>query len=607
MNKKILISILLICTSVSLLLTGCKKDKNDVKNEQSTEKNEQVAEAKKEDATTETEDENKQEEATTPDDSKSMEMYEAFLSGQEEVGISKVNLGYFLYEAIDSSFDKNKTYTMEELLDCFFSDRLACYENNYRVDELQYAFVDMGQDGERELVLHFTAYLNYDEYSTIFVIKNVSGKLEVCYYTEGGYRSYNYVNKQGVIATGGSGGASTWYDCNSTINSEGEEVIIYESESMSAYDLYTDEVDYGEIADKLGVADSLVIYRYSFEAYRDEDDSIEKYQEHIFNSYFTYGKYDEDEVVYPDEIYEPSSKYSKFMNLVSDNVKKPDEMKELVKKRLDEFSLTDEMLLEDEPDWKKWEGHEELFKSTDIASIIVENPSWTYYSTDFPYDANGNKFVKISEISHEANEVIDDEKWFNEIGIEMPTQGKIKDPSGKYTYKLSSQYGEYYHQYDTVTIINNDTGKVETVLDFNNFTIPDEYVVSDGSFVRECVNYFQIVDDVAYVSIAHRTYAESAPHNAYVMALDINDGYKVIWKSEPLICNAVNFAIVDGTLICGYGFTAEPDYIYLLNRYTGEKMDTIKVKTGPDYFYAIDNKLYVRTYDTNYVYSIIEN
>ena len=186
----------------------------------------------------------------------------------------------------------------------------------------------------------------------------------------------------------------------------------------------------------------------------------------------------------------------------------------------------------------------------------------------------------------------------------MPERGTINDPNYVYSYTLSSRYGQYDHQYDTVTIHNNYTDRDIAILDFSNFITPDNIAIGDEAFVKECVNYVQIIDSVVYVSIAHRTYAESAPHNAYIMALDMNDDYKVIWKSEPLTCNSDNFAIVDGSIICGYGFTDEPDYIYELNRYTGERMTTIKVKTGPDYFYAINGTLYVRTYDTNYVYQL---
>ena len=58
-------------------------------------------------------------------------------------------------------------------------------------------------------------------------------------------------------------------------------------------------------------------------------------------------------------------------------------------------------------------------------------------------------------------------------------------------------------------------------------------------------------------------------------------------------------------IICGYGFTNEDDFVYVLDRNTGKKVGTYKVKTGPDYFYINGNKLYVRTYNTDYVYELV--
>ena len=62
--------------------------------------------------------------------------------------------------------------------------------------------------------------------------------------------------------------------------------------------------------------------------------------------------------------------------------------------------------------------------------------------------------------------------------------------------------------------------------------------------------------------------------------------------------------VKDDTIICGYGFTAEDDFIYLLDKYTGEKVDRIKVNTGPDQFEIVGDTLYVATYNTAYTFKI---
>ena len=125
----------------------------------------------------------------------------------------------------------------------------------------------------------------------------------------------------------------------------------------------------------------------------------------------------------------------------------------------------------------------------------------------------------------------------------------------------------------------------------------------DYSFIQQRINYAMVRNGVLYVSIAHPTYAESSPQNAYAAAVDLSSG-KLLWKSQSLVSNGRCFDIVDGVLICGYGFTAEPDYIYQLDTATGRVLASTPVKSKADYLIVRDKTLYVRTYNTDYVYFI---
>jgi hypothetical protein len=49
--------------------------------------------------------------------------------------------------------------------------------------------------------------------------------------------------------------------------------------------------------------------------------------------------------------------------------------------------------------------------------------------------------------------------------------------------------------------------------------------------------------------------------------------------------------------VSGYGFTAEPDFLYLLDRRTGGVLDRLALPTGPEIVRKRGNKLHVRTYD----------
>ena len=74
-----------------------------------------------------------------------------------------------------------------------------------------------------------------------------------------------------------------------------------------------------------------------------------------------------------------------------------------------------------------------------------------------------------------------------------------------------------------------------------------------------------------------------------------------------LLANGRNFLVGEDTIICGYGFTAEDDYLYILSRHSGAVLEKRKLKTGPDYFIPVDDSLYVLTYDTVYQYLVSEN
>lgn len=60
---------------------------------------------------------------------------------------------------------------------------------------------------------------------------------------------------------------------------------------------------------------------------------------------------------------------------------------------------------------------------------------------------------------------------------------------------------------------------------------------------------------------------------------------------------------VDGVLYlsAGYGFTAEPDFLYLLDRRTGDVLDRLTVPSAPEIIKLRGDLLHVRTYDRQLV------
>lgn len=225
---------------------------------------------------------------------------------------------------------------------------------------------------------------------------------------------------------------------------------------------------------------------------------------------------------------------------------------------------------------------------TEPLFIRMENPSWEYYTAESV--VSGTKPFGIKLFEESANEIIDTDAWFEKNELQLAGNSN------------EEEYGCYI-DYDGVIVCITKGGEVIAELEFTEFMYAPDLVEADRDFVDEKVRDAKIRNGVLYVSISHLTYAESAPSNAYIMAISLED-YSIIWKSEPLVCNSYNFEIVDDIIFTGYGFTAEPDYLFQIDRLTGTVLEQYKINSRVDYIICKDDKLYVRTYDTDYVFEV---
>lgn len=139
------------------------------------------------------------------------------------------------------------------------------------------------------------------------------------------------------------------------------------------------------------------------------------------------------------------------------------------------------------------------------------------------------------------------------------------------------------------------TRALEYAYDFRNFLSPP------GGGELERVVWAREADGVLYVETAHLTYS-SASHGrtAYLSAIDL-DTRKTLWRSRALVANARTFVLAGDRIVSGYGFTAEPDFLYLLDRGTGRALERLKVPSAPERITLRGNLLRVRTYDRSLV------
>jgi hypothetical protein len=79
---------------------------------------------------------------------------------------------------------------------------------------------------------------------------------------------------------------------------------------------------------------------------------------------------------------------------------------------------------------------------------------------------------------------------------------------------------------------------------------------------------------------------------------------RTLWRSPALVANARTFVVTGNLIVAGYGFTREPDFLYLLDRRTGKVVDRLELPTAPEIVELRNGRVHVRTYDHDVVVRI---
>lgn len=265
---------------------------------------------------------------------------------------------------------------------------------------------------------------------------------------------------------------------------------------------------------------------------------------------------------------------------------------------------------------------------TSINTIRLEAPPFHYYISEKAKETiTENKPIQLNVVSSKTNQITDEEQWFVSNNITLNTYLEFNDPvtnngenspnnsdfwenlyatkviyDDSYIYCI---YGANYTEGYILNIYDAKTMKLVYSLDFLNYKYAPEYIAEHYEFIQQKLNWAAIKEDVLYVSYSHNTYAKSSNDmNAFITAIDLSS-MEIIWNTDALVSNSYNFLIVNDTIICGYGFTNEEDFLYQINISSGEIQDKIPLKSAPSYIIKKDNTLFVRTYNTDYELKIM--
>ena len=234
--------------------------------------------------------------------------------------------------------------------------------------------------------------------------------------------------------------------------------------------------------------------------------------------------------------------------------------------------------------------------------------------------------IQLVLLSATPNQITDDRAWFERHDLSLPTyqvpnhfrqiagdipsyiptmfRDNILVKAIRDRHKEFLIYGRNFGENKYLLIYDLKQQQIIKGYDFSNYIISPSYEKSARNYINQTFNWVIQEDNILYFSHSHNTYAKSSHGmNAYLTALDLNTN-QIVWRSQPLVCNAGNFIIINSVIICGYGFTAEPDYLYLIDKNDGEVLQQIRLKTAPNTIIQQNDKLHVRTYDTDYIFEI---
>ncbi len=248
---------------------------------------------------------------------------------------------------------------------------------------------------------------------------------------------------------------------------------------------------------------------------------------------------------------------------------------------------------------KEYYGFEYNDEESYQNAVTISNPGWDYYFNENYKKDTERHYVSLTQTKEDSTDWLDTTVWADEHGFNT-----IEFPFSDETYRYEPYNGyPYDYMYNSIVISSLASGEIINDYDLSVLCNGPDEKKDQGTLMTEYLRHAKIVDDTLYIEISHWGYASEEPDNAYIVAIDLKTN-EVIFRSEPLVANGFNFQIIDDTIICGYGFTSEPDYIYLLDRYDGKTVDKIPVKSAPYQFEVVDDTLYVATYNTAYEFKI---
>ena len=232
---------------------------------------------------------------------------------------------------------------------------------------------------------------------------------------------------------------------------------------------------------------------------------------------------------------------------------------------------------EDEEDVKENTSKEELAFEPKYITIDLSGVKETHI------EGEAVEPLKLQIISEEYNNIDWANDWYERENLSLPMIGN------EWNHFYDDTY-EYLWADDELYIFDRQISNSDThCLYVLQYPTDKWYINGNNAWLKDGIFYGASV-----------TNGYAGPDSCFMFAYDLEQD-KLLWRSADQSYNSMNFVVKGDVILCGYGFTAEDDYLYQINRNTGEILDRLELKKMPDLLVEQDGKLYVHTYSYDYV------
>lgn len=217
------------------------------------------------------------------------------------------------------------------------------------------------------------------------------------------------------------------------------------------------------------------------------------------------------------------------------------------------------------------------------------------------------KQVKLQQLSCKANDIVDDDEWYVNNDLfrrEQRIESEMYKFAPRYTYRtggyLVTTYGEHFGNTLKLVITDEQQQQYYGAYDFQKYILsPKTTLLGNTQAVRDVY----IEGNILYFAHGSNGYSDGAGYQTgYITAFDM-ETQEVLWTTQPMTCNS-QFTVCGNSIICGYGFTGETDYLYVLDKFSGQRVQKIIVKKMVNDIVVRDGTAYVRTYSYDYQFKV---